>query len=186
MTEQTKIPMPSEGGNSIERAVEKFELGKFNPPPMPGGLESRRPRRPVRLPTIDLALAANPAPAPAAAAPAAAAPVATAPVATAPVAAPVVQASTPGPAPQPEPEAARFSGRQHPVDRKRLREQGLIVPEGAVTALLEEYRIVKRQLLLNASDLRRQGSGAAAQRILVSSLHGPRPDIRHSASRSSG
>ena len=59
MTEQTRIPVP-EGdgprGNSIERAVEKFELGKFNPPPIPGGLEPKRPRRPVRLPAIDMAV----------------------------------------------------------------------------------------------------------------------------------
>ena len=83
MTEQSKIPLPPEGegprGNSIERAVEKFELGKFNPPPIPGGLEPRRPRRPVRLPAIDL----MPAPAPQPVAAPAPAPVA-APVAEAP------------------------------------------------------------------------------------------------------
>lgn len=165
MTEQTRIPVPEgEGprGNSIERAVEKFELGSFNPPPIPGGLEPRRPRRPVRLPAIDLMpkSAAVPAPAPVSA--------------PAPVETPVA-AAQPDPAPAPVPQAApdpvRFTGKQHKVNRKWLREQGLIVPEGNVTALLEEFRIVKRQLLVNASDLRRQGSGAAAQRILVSSAH---------------
>lgn len=168
MTEHTKIPVPPEGdgprGNSIERAVEKFELGKFNPPPIPGGIEPRRQRRPVRLPAIDLAPAATPAPA----APVAAALAPVAEVAAAPVAAPVVVAE---PAPQPAPEPARFTGKKFKVDRKWLRDQGLILPEGAVTGLLEEFRIVKRQLLVNASDLRRQGSGAAAQRILVSSAH---------------
>ncbi|MCB2047820.1 MAG: capsular biosynthesis protein [Novosphingobium sp.] len=168
MTEQSKIPVPPEGegprGNSIERAVEKFELGKFNPPPMPGGLESRRPRRPVRLPAIDMAKPAA-APEPQAVPPVAA----IAPVAE-PVAAPVPVAA-PAPEIAPEPEPVRFTGKKYKVDRKNLRKQGLIVPEGHVTALLEEFRIVKRQLLVNASDLRRQGSGAAAQRILISSPH---------------
>jgi Mrp family chromosome partitioning ATPase len=64
-----------------------------------------------------------------------------------------------------------FRGPQHPVDREQLRTQGFIVPEGSVTALLEEFRIVKRQILLQAAELGRQGGGAAAQRVLVSSPH---------------
>jgi len=68
-------------------------------------------------------------------------------------------------------EMVRFTGPKHHIDRASLREQGLIVPEGAVTGLLEEFRIIKRQLLVNASDLRQQGSGVAAQRILISSPH---------------
>jgi Mrp family chromosome partitioning ATPase len=128
---------------------------------MPGGLELRRPRRPVRLPAIDLAKPAA-APEPQAAQPAAATPAPVAEPVAAPVAAPDVA---------PEPEPVRFTGKKYKVDRKHLRKQGLIVPEGSVTGLLEEFRIVKRQLLVNASDLRRQGSGAAAQRILVSSPH---------------
>jgi Mrp family chromosome partitioning ATPase len=168
MTEQTRIPVPEgEGsrGNSIERAVEKFELGAFNPPPIPGGLEPRRPRRPVRLPAIDLMPKSAAMPPPPVAAPVAA---------PAPVAEPVAAAqpaAAAAPAPQAAPEPVRFTANKHKVNRKWLREQGLIVPEGNVTALLEEFRIVKRQLLVNASDLRRQGSGAAAQRILVSSAH---------------
>jgi Mrp family chromosome partitioning ATPase len=64
-----------------------------------------------------------------------------------------------------------FSTARHPVDRARLRDQGLIVPEGAVSALLEEFRIVKRHLLLQAAELRREGAGAAAQRVLICSPH---------------
>ncbi|WP_395333731.1 capsular biosynthesis protein [Novosphingobium sp. BL-8H] len=64
-----------------------------------------------------------------------------------------------------------FIGPRHPIDRERLRDQGLIVPEGAVTALLEEFRIVKRHLLVQAAELRRQNAGAAAQRVLISSPH---------------
>jgi protein-tyrosine kinase len=37
------------------------------------------------------------------------------------------------------------------VDRKRLRASGFIVPDSAPRSLAEEFRIVKRQLLLNAS-----------------------------------
>ncbi|WP_298199148.1 capsular biosynthesis protein [Novosphingobium sp.] len=63
----------------------------------------------------------------------------------------------------------RFRETRHEVDRKRMREQGLIVPEGTVTGLMEEFRIVKRQLLLQAMELRRAGAGPAAQRVLICS-----------------
>ena len=80
--------------------------------------------------------------------------------------APAVRAE---PAPVAEPEAIRFSNELRPIDRARLVEQGLIEPEGKVTALLEEFRIVKRQLLLSARAARRNGGGARAQRVLVCS-----------------
>lgn len=70
-----------------------------------------------------------------------------------------------------EEEPVQFSWQRHAIDRERLREQGLIVPEGMVTTLLEEFRIVKRQLLLQAADLRRQRAGAMGQRILIASPH---------------
>lgn len=66
---------------------------------------------------------------------------------------------------------AALPGTRHPVDRARLREHGFIVPEGAVSGLLEEFRIVKRTLLLQAAELRRAGAGASAQRVLVCSPH---------------
>ncbi|MBT0669126.1 capsular biosynthesis protein [Novosphingobium profundi] len=75
------------------------------------------------------------------------------------------------PAPEPVEEPVVFAATRHPVDRTRLAENGLIVPEGQVTALLEEFRIVKRQILLQAADLRRQKAGAIAQRVLISSPH---------------
>src|SRR4029078_8618038 len=49
--------------------------------------------------------------------------------------------------------------------------QGFIVPEGSVTATLEEFRIVKRQLLLQVADLRSQGAGSAAQGVLIRAPH---------------
>ena len=66
---------------------------------------------------------------------------------------------------------ARFREVFHPVDRQKLRDQGMIVPEGTVTRLLEEFRIVKRQLLLHAAELRRDSADGTAQRILVCSPH---------------
>ena len=45
------------------------------------------------------------------------------------------------------------------------------MPEGAVTGLIEEFRIVKRQLLTQAAELARQGGGMAAQRVLICSPH---------------
>ena len=47
----------------------------------------------------------------------------------------------------------------------------MIEPGGKVTALLEEFRIVKRKLLTQAAELRRRGAGSSAQRILISSPH---------------
>ena len=70
-------------------------------------------------------------------------------------------------APQPQPIA--FTGPRHAIDRAHLRGQGVIQPEGKVTALLEEFRIVKRQLLLAAREAVRSGGGARAQRVLVCS-----------------
>lgn len=70
----------------------------------------------------------------------------------------------------PEPETSRavaFNGPFARVDREHLRDGGLIVPEDPVTGLLEEFRIVKRELLADA----RSGGSALARRILVSSPH---------------
>lgn len=170
MTEHTRIPVPPPGGNAdadspaartaslIERAVTAFDLGKLAPPPMPETLAppvikpaARHPRPEVLPPVQD---APVPAAAPAAPATGAAVPLPVVTETAAPSGPPVV-----------------FRGVHHPVDRQHLRDQGLIVPEGSVTALLEEFRIVKRQLLLTVADMRRAGQGAAAQRILICSPH---------------
>ena len=77
---------------------------------------------------------------------------------------PAAPARAPEPAPEPEivaraPEKARaepkpaprISGPAVAIDRSRLRSAALIEPDAPVGALAEEFRIVKRQLLLNAS-----------------------------------
>ena len=58
---------------------------------------------------------------------------------------------------------------RHAVNRQKLVNAGMILPDGGSTAQLEEFRIVKRQLLGQADELRRMGSGPASQRIMITS-----------------
>jgi len=60
-----------------------------------------------------------------------------------------------------------FCGPFAVIDRDHLRSQGMIVPEDPVTGLLEEFRIVKRELLADA----RAGDTPLSRRILVCSPH---------------
>ena len=69
------------------------------------------------------------------------------------------------------PSRQRFRKAPQPIDRRLLREQCLIEPEGPVSALLEEFRIVKRQLLLTAADSRAGRTARHGERILVCSAH---------------
>jgi Mrp family chromosome partitioning ATPase len=164
MTEQSKIPLPPDGKpkSLFERADDLFGLDAFAPPPVPDGLAEpaakRSSRKGVSVPvrqeldeTVAVPIAVEPSHELAEPQPRA-------------VEAPAAATHS---APQPEPIA--FSGPQQRIDRARLAEQGLIQPEGKVTALLEEFRIVKRQLLLAARAARRNGGGASAQRVLVCS-----------------
>lgn len=151
------------------------DQSRVPPPPPPGD----KPRRPSLIERAggarDWQRFAAPVTAPAA--PVAAPPVAAPPVAAPPVAAPVV---APPPAPAapapaaPAPIEARpavqvFKGKFHAIERRHLREQGLIEPDGPVTALLEEFRIIKRQLLLAAADSRAGRGAPHGERILISS-----------------
>lgn len=65
------------------------------------------------------------------------------------------------------PDAAIFTGQTYEIDRDHMRDQGLIVPEGTVSALMEEFRIVKRQIL-QAS---RERGTAISRRVLICSPH---------------
>ena len=67
----------------------------------------------------------------------------------------------------PPPRAVAFCGPFAAIDRDHLADGGLIVPEDPVTGLLEEFRIVKRELLADA----RSSGNALARRILVCSPH---------------
>lgn len=84
-----------------------------------------------------------------------------------PVAKPMAEPVMPEPVVRSEPPVRPFTGERHAIDRAHLREQCLIEPEGGVTGLLEEFRIVKRQLLRTAADERVEHG----ERILVASAH---------------
>jgi Mrp family chromosome partitioning ATPase len=159
MTEQSKIPLPRDGKarSLFERAEDLFGLDGFAPPPVPDGLAEPAAKRASRKGL-------------------------SAPVATTPAAephSPAAEDVSDRAARVPSQKGAAsdhfngapvvFSGEIRPIDRAHLAEQALIQPEGKVTALLEEFRIVKRQLLLAARAARRNGGAAAAQRVLVCS-----------------
>ena len=57
------------------------------------------------------------------------------------------------PAPVPWPEAPARRGRSGNVDRESLLKAGFILPGAAATGLAEEFRIIKRQLLLGVNGL---------------------------------
>jgi len=71
----------------------------------------------------------------------------------------------------PSAPARPFAGQRHPLDRDRLRAEGFIVPGDPVTALLEEFRLVKRQLVLAAAESRAGIGARNGERILVTSAH---------------
>lgn len=156
MTEQTRIPVPganerasgtpARGGSSIERAAGQGRtlLAAAPPPILPPAV----PRRAAVQPTVASVVVV---------------PVAAAPVIAAP-------AATPTPASRPVP-LRKPSGPRLRIDRRHLREQCLIEPDGPVNGLLEEFRIIKRQLLLTVSDAHDQSSASLARRILVCSAH---------------
>lgn len=163
MTEQSKIPLPDTGSSLIERAAKGLDLSALPRPVLPPELQRRAP---VAKPVVQPAAQPVAPPAEVAAARPPEAPEAqVAPVAASAVAAPAAPLI-----PEP-PHVARYKGEYHPIDRLHLREQCLIEPDGPVTGILEEFRIIKRQLLLTAAESR-QGIGPAhGERILVCSAH---------------
>jgi protein-tyrosine kinase len=132
----------------LERASDLYDFGAAlrggaNLPPLPA--------EPVQATKLQPAPVAVPVLAP------------IAPVAPAAVATPVARVLRPAP-------PAQGTGFAH-IDRDRLRAANFIDPEGPVSGLSEEFRIVKRQLLLAA----RGGKGLEpidrGERILICSAH---------------
>ena len=185
MTEHKNIPLP-EGDNAkesslFERASGAFGFDPFKAAPIKGKLPEREMKRAKvrRKGTAEAELPGTPA-APQVVSPAAPAPIQSAapvpaghrmPVPYEP--APVPQETLPVPVAPSELiveqdfGAVALSGKKYKVKREHLRDQGLIVPEGTVTALMEEFRIVKRQILKAAQE---RGT-AKSRRILVCSPH---------------
>jgi len=150
MTQHKRNTVPSETPTDslLERAIKAFESGGLRPDPKDVAGSMPRPAE----------MLAPQAPAPAAPAPA--------PEGYVPAPQPQVQQHAPQ---APAPQAAVPQGRYCRIDRQSVRNAGLIVPDGGITGQLEEFRIIKRQLLVQADNLRRNGGGNVAQRVLVTS-----------------
>ena len=173
-------------GSTIERAMRGLGHGlgaaPFAPPPVPSDLlpAALRPSAPPTAPVPPVVQPAS-APAPVTAqAPVAPPPVAAPAVAAPPVSAPepqpkpapTAQAPDPAPAPQradPKTPAPSPRRKVYPIDRQRLEDANMVRPEGGATAQLEEFRIVKRQLLEQAATLGRMGGANASRRLMVTS-----------------
>ena len=162
MTEHKKIPVPPEGpkeSSLLERASGAFGFDPFKAAPVPHRLPDA-PMKRARVRRTDEA--------------ADIAPVDAEPAASA---GPLVEEAVPESLPAPiapsrvvvdrQVGAIALQGKRFPVDRELLREQGLIVPDGAVNALMEEFRIVKRRVLESAH----AAGTARSRRILVCSPH---------------
>jgi len=168
MTEHSKIPVPKadrpkNGESLLERASGAFSLDSFAPAPMPKTL-APPPLKRGKAKTAEPVQ--EPAPEPVDASSAwEAVPEAPAKKAKPTLDVSPVEATA---APKPKAKAApKTDGPVQPVDRRKLAETGFIVPGGAVTALLEEFRIVKRAVLEAA---RKSGANSGrAQRVLVCS-----------------
>lgn len=170
MTEQSKIPLPDSGPSLIERASRGLDFSALPRPVLPPEVQRRaaapKPAAaPLAVPSVEAPAAEVPvAPAPVAPAPVLEAPAVAAPAPT--VAAPAASVKVTLPE---QPHVAAFKGVYHPIDRLHLREQCLIEPDGPVTGLLEEFRIIKRQLLLTAAESREGIGPAHGERILICS-----------------
>ena len=171
MTEHRKITPPSK--SLFERAENFFGLGgEFNPAPVPKKLAdpvNRRivKRKPKVEPEVSLAEAAAKKMPPRFGRRAAdRMPQSELPPqsSTQPVA-----VSVPQPDPEPIYDDVEFSDEIYEIDRDALARHGLIQPEWQATALLEEFRIVKRQVLQSVRKARDNGSGKLAQRVLICS-----------------
>ncbi|GAA0280034.1 hypothetical protein GCM10009127_21450 [Alteraurantiacibacter aestuarii] len=165
MTEHSRIPVPAKDARQskslFERAEGMFGESNFSAAPVP-----RKLAEPVNRPVARTAAAPAPEAAPATAPvgpPSDLAP--QAPLAAAPVASPASVATAPVAAAPNQLPRIDFSDAVHHVDRDQLEYHGLLNPDGPVTTLLEEFRIVKRKLLQTA----RASQDPLARRILVSS-----------------
>ncbi|QPD00139.1 capsular biosynthesis protein [Qipengyuania soli] len=158
----TKITPPEgskkrDGGSLFERASGAFGLDRLASAPVPSKLESDKAKKFAPQRRKEEAAPEQPkrrasdyigAPAEAQAAPTA----------------PAEAAASPAPALEP---LVRFKGEKREVVRSLLREQGLIDPDGGSSTLLEEFRIIKRQVLAAA---KAEGT-AQSRRVLVCSPH---------------
>jgi Mrp family chromosome partitioning ATPase len=151
MTEQSKIEREDakrapKARSLFERADAAFGLDGLNPSKVPGNLPAAKvaPRPIKQKEEVASAVAPHSQPAPLSGA--------------------APQSAAPAPAPKVE-RAVTLCGPRMEIDRDYMIAADLIVPEDPVTGLLEEFRIVKRELLADA----RASDDDAARRILICS-----------------
>lgn len=144
MTDQSNAPKPPRGKSLIEMAAEHYDLRNLQVPPFRG----------------------QPAPAPLQKA----APEPVRPIAVESV--PPLEVRTAAPAVSNEHHAVSIGhGKIHQTDRKSMQEQSFLMPDGGTSGLFEEFRIVKRKLLLGARESLAGRAAPNGQRILVCSPH---------------
>ena len=150
MTKHDPIDPPRKKRSSLlERADAAFGLGGMDLPSPPAAIK-RAPERPNRKAEAD------------------------------PQAAPVLseaqkpnalstpaQPAEPARGPKPDLPMVRLNGPRQSLDREIMRAGGLIAPGDAVSGVLEEFRVIKRELLIDT----RASGDPRARRILVSSPH---------------
>lgn len=147
MTEQSKIDKnAAKPASLIERADKAFGLENLGPAKVPGDLPPPK-QRTSRVAEATTAPARNTAPSASS---------------QSKPAAPVEAKAEP---------AVDLAGPFQPVDRKHLRDAGMIVPEDPVSGLLEEFRIVKRDIIADARAGSNDRVSAKNRRILVCSPH---------------
>ena len=95
---------------------------------------------------------------------------AAAPVACAPPVATSVAPTVAAPV-APRAPSRPFAGQFHAIDREHLRDGGFIVPGEPVTALLEEFRFIKRQVMLAAAESRAGIGSPLGDRVLIASAN---------------
>ncbi|WP_209347753.1 capsular biosynthesis protein [Pontixanthobacter sp. CEM42] len=173
MTEHKNIPLPKDGeggstdGSLFERASGAFGFDPFTAAPIKGKLPEREMKRAkVKVKDTEPKEQAEKPAATVEAAPAAKPAVPTEYQPEPEVNLPVPAASREIVV-EPEVSAITLSGPKYEIDREHLRDQGMIVPEGTVTGLIEEFRIVKRQVIKAA---REKGTGRS-RRVLICSPH---------------
>ena len=89
----------------------------------------------------------------------------------------VAEVEAPAFRPEREPKPVPRTGRRYAsIDRVALREGGMLVPGGQITAMVEEFRMVKRQLLLTARAVAAKDGASAADRARMILVCSARPD----------
>lgn len=127
----------------LERAAQRLDVA----PPAPRPRAPEPAPQPVRRPTIEVA---PPAIARASVLAPASAPPRAPDAAVQPALRPTPKPTGEGPPPGSQAVGDLRKSRRDEIDLEALREQGFILPDSPTTSIAEEFRIIKRQLLMNA------------------------------------